>query len=577
MDIVHYSAKVYTNAARVSFNCHGAFREGDILGVYNRADPASTWQIGQMQEVKLPFANDGMITLKNRQRDKYVSAKMGLNQGGAADAVQHSEVWQAKSVGSGRYRLYNPYLNRYLRLQRPDWGAAALTAKESEAAAIGIDLEVQEGGKNYFSLKYLETSNTAPHMDNLLRMVAWYTDGNAGSQFVVEAAPAWDATWAAGLRADLNTLIAKAKSVPNWGTGLGQFNYADGLLEEADNLVATSSTDHAAMTQKIKDIDHATLALNMPKEAQFLRIKSHDGAKRLSNLEEKDAGHKNFTKYKLVDNDGENTIFYRTGDKLVALQDGRHFGKNSDNFPSSAAYGSAGTVITFKASATSGKYCIDFGARSLHLDPLAAYANAASPNQDGDSYVCTLEEVTSLPLTAAVTIGGKAFDSFYAPVAGHLTGNDVVAYTAKVNGSKLMLTPIPSNEIPAGAAFLFTGTNVQFVIADNTAAPLVGNDLRGYAVSTHQGQANDWALSKSKKAFAKMGSYYKRAFRAVLENVTLPAHAQGLTLGLEEVTAIEDVVIEGAQDAPLYDLSGRRVEKTTKGGIYVQGGKKMVF
>ena len=29
-------------------------------------------------------------------------------------------------------------------------------------------------------------------------------------------------------------------------------------------------------------------------------------------------------------------------------------------------------------------------------------------------------------------------------------------------------------------------------------------------------------------------------------------------------------------DAPVYDLSGRRVVKTVKGGLYIQNGKKFI-
>jgi hypothetical protein len=42
-----------------------------------------------------------------------------------------------------------------------------------------------------------------------------------------------------------------------------------------------------------------------------------------------------------------------------------------------------------------------------------------------------------------------------------------------------------------------------------------------------------------------------------------------------EMTAIETVAVEKA-DTPIYDLSGRRVLNTAKGGIYIQNGKKFI-
>ena len=62
------------------------------------------------------------------------------------------------------------------------------------------------------------------------------------------------------------------------------------------------------------------------------------------------------------------------------------------------------------------------------------------------------------------------------------------------------------------------------------------------------------------KAFLRMGASNVAAFRLVVD---------------EEVTAIDGVTTEKA-DAPIYDLSGRRVLNTIKGGIYIQNGKKFI-
>lgn len=44
-----------------------------------------------------------------------------------------------------------------------------------------------------------------------------------------------------------------------------------------------------------------------------------------------------------------------------------------------------------------------------------------------------------------------------------------------------------------------------------------------------------------------------------------------------EPTAIHGATTSGTTNAPLYDLSGRRVMQPQRGGIYIQGGKKIVF
>ena len=40
-------------------------------------------------------------------------------------------------------------------------------------------------------------------------------------------------------------------------------------------------------------------------------------------------------------------------------------------------------------------------------------------------------------------------------------------------------------------------------------------------------------------------------------------------------TAIESVLIGADANAPIYDLSGRRVNNAVKGGIYIVNGKKV--
>jgi hypothetical protein len=44
---------------------------------------------------------------------------------------------------------------------------------------------------------------------------------------------------------------------------------------------------------------------------------------------------------------------------------------------------------------------------------------------------------------------------------------------------------------------------------------------------------------------------------------------------VDETTVIEGVSTEKV-DAPIYDLTGRRVLNTAKGGIYIQNGKKFI-
>lgn len=55
------------------------------------------------------------------------------------------------------------------------------------------------------------------------------------------------------------------------------------------------------------------------------------------------------------------------------------------------------------------------------------------------------------------------------------------------------------------------------------------------------------------------------------------AGAQALNFNFGNITGIQNAAVEGVNaNAPLFDLSGRRVVKAVKGGIYIQNGKKFV-
>lgn len=58
--------------------------------------------------------------------------------------------------------------------------------------------------------------------------------------------------------------------------------------------------------------------------------------------------------------------------------------------------------------------------------------------------------------------------------------------------------------------------------------------------------------------------------------ITKPAGASAVMINFGEVTGIENAVAPEAANAPLYDLSGRRVVKAVKGGFYIQNGKKFI-
>lgn len=95
---------------------------------------------------------------------------------------------------------------------------------------------------------------------------------------------------------------------------------------------------------------------------------------------------------------------------------------------------------------------------------------------------------------------------------------------------------------------------------------IVGDDVNAYVLGAVDGVAGFYPLSASDRTI-KQGKAYLELDASL--------SAVKLYFGGDEATGIETVVKENA-NAPIFDLSGRRVVNVAKGGIYIQNGKKFI-
>ena len=148
----------------------------------------------------------------------------------------------------------------------------------------------------------------------------------------------------------------------------------------------------------------------------------------------------------------------------------------------------------------------------------------------------------------------------------------MTAYSVKIVNNKARLTKITTNVPKNTAVFLFgtpsSDVNLTVVPNGNTAA-LQDNILQGGAMpTTLEGTA--FMLKKNGTGLVKVNGAVP-AFKAYFT----ATEAQVRELLDRGLTGVVSVATE-AEDAPIYDLSGRRVQHTTKGGVYVTNGKKFI-
>lgn len=199
---------------------------------------------------------------------------------------------------------------------------------------------------------------------------------------------------------------------------------------------------------------------------------------------------------------------------------------------------------------------------------------------------CFVEVPTSEFAGQAVNFAASTDNKNYAtlnlPYASTLpTG--VTAYKATVEGTIVNLTEYKTENqvLPANTPVLLTATSdgsktfapAAYEAADNTTgfqgtlAATAVDATNTYILSQKDGKVNFFALDETNNTINANKAY-----------LVVPAGgAQALNFNFGNTTGIKNAAVEGINaNAPLFDLSGRRVVKAVKGGIYIQNGKKFV-
>lgn len=199
------------------------------------------------------------------------------------------------------------------------------------------------------------------------------------------------------------------------------------------------------------------------------------------------------------------------------------------------------------------------------------------------SYAFTLTPATiTLPLNYSKA-DDKTFATTCLPYAVEVAeGQDnIKAYAAKLNDEKTELQMNAVTAVPANQGIILSGESAsdnQVVLNVIASADAIDNDLLGTTseISTEGILSLGRANGTGSVGFFRSTNATLKANRAYLkvDNETIQSLAMnfgGTTTGITNVVK-NDV----APNAPIYDLSGRRVFTTVKGNIYLQQGRKFI-
>lgn len=348
-------------------------------------------------------------------------------------------------------------------------------------------------------------------------------------------------------------------------------------------VVAMSVEDINAVTTAITE-SAATFVMNMP-TAGFYRVKSMNGndeAKKGKYWQSKEDA----TGMELAaEKDAARSIVYLGEDNTITSYG---CGYALNQYDGMDAAGTAGKAWTITENAqVAGAYALHRNGDSYCLSD---WTGGVTYGLNDINAAWALEEVDELP----VTISAAGYATFYAPVALALP-EGLTAYEVTAQGEEsVSLTPV-NDIIPAYNGVVLQGeANTTYNLTIPEYVPVAGSEnllegsvaatfvespayVLGYVGEEGSKEVGFYTATKNfNDAYEKVEEggvkWLNNGFKAYLPKT---GGAQALRFNFGGTTAIESVVSGINANAAIYDLSGRRVEKATK-GIYIVNGKKMI-
>lgn len=175
--------------------------------------------------------------------------------------------------------------------------------------------------------------------------------------------------------------------------------------------------------------------------------------------------------------------------------------------------------------------------------------------------------------------------TFSAPFATVIPEGVKAYYVSTADNSKATMKAITGEAIPANEGVLLTSESAEAVTmvpaTDEALATIENNKLgnsAGAAKTIAEGD-NAYILANGANGTAfykgKIGSTLKANKAYLTLNEAGASEAISMNFG-GNVTGINQIVNAEQNNAPVYDLTGRRVVRTVKGGLYIKGGNKFI-
>lgn len=515
----------------------------------------------------------GFQAFKDKQGvEKAMYAKAGAPAWKTLNQKDGTQYWQLKAVEGG-FALYNLGREKYIS------GVGALgdeTVLTFDNLTTPGDFNIKKGSDVFHALYHNGGAG------NEGDITSWGGNSGTASSWMlrrVEDIEALKPAFAAEARKPIMAAIAKVDVSALNGVNPGQIADPQ-ALDEVKNLVTTSTANANAETN-VKALLDMEGTFKTASAALLTQHCNKIDTKKYYRIKNKKYDHyigwKEGTSNTVKMNDDDKTAvdqlwqFVESNGKfkLLNVNAGTYLANVAGGKGNTTSLNAGGADYTVSVSDAPAFEILDGG------KPVQEESNQNLNwwyDNDGNAKWYLIEATDiEVALNAA---GTKSYATTYLPFSVS-AAEGAELYTGELNGNFMNLTKSHTG-VAAEQGIVLVGessaTKAVLTIGEGTAT---GKGLVGTLTPKAVEASSVLTLGKSGSEvgfFAFTGTQIG-ANKAYVEKT---AGASAVMINFGEVTGIENAVAPEAANAPLYDLSGRRVVKAVKGGLYIQNGKKFI-
>ena len=540
------------------------------------------------------FSNDKVYTIKHYYTGSLLCAKDGddkiyLNKIDQNTIAENSLKWQVYQDADGKYYLYNQGLGGYAKFENSNW----VFVGTPNEVTIADQSANQEGAKVYSIANTDGMKNMFSSGGN--NMTTYGEPGNDGSCFYfieTEGTPVEldkvDEDLVAA-KFDAEQLIsgydedydAKLSNYVGAYSGPESIEHLKEVLQKTDVTAEEVEEAMSGVIVEAQPDKYYWIKNVMPfndGQTKSIYANPDDGTNIAWNSFAESAAE--LWQFEKKDN-GNYWIKNVNANKYIQLNNGFKLG---DNTGANMYLDTRDVPYNFGLKTTSG---VDYTMSLSKEDGLYKYVGADATNGGyissynmyyKDGVMCPTQwnivEATSVNLT----IGSTGYATAYFPFAVTIP-EGVKAYTVSAAADGVATLSPLTGTIPANTGVILSGDakTYPFAITTSTGSKVEGNLLDGVTMATNIPETSYILANKNGNlGFYKVDPSDTKLAANKAYLVVNGAQQSLYRLNLDgAVTGIQSVE-NAAENAPAYDLQGRRLPQVPTKGLYIQNGKKIM-